>query len=384
VRLAAAGLPLTMVTGIVRALRPGQRARPRPALIVAVGAAGVVAVTASLTVGATLDQLLSRPALQGWDWDVIVGYQSDPVFAAQAARTLRDDARVAGLAVYGEADPVVIEGRDVPAQVLGELRGHLGQRLVAGRSAATSDEVVLGHATARRVGADLGEEVSISGGGPARRYRVVGEAVLWTAVTFRSRMGTGAVLTPEGMRLLRPIAKPPGRVLVRFAPGVPNKAAFRDLQRQFGHRVLRYFPTDEVQNLSRVRSTPFAVAGVFAAVGLLGVAMSLVSSVRSGLSEVAVLKALGLLRRQVYGAVTCQALTHGLLAMLVGIPLGIAAGRWVWTLLALGIEARMPPVPPRTGMLVAVPLTVMAVIVIAAVPAMTAAAVRPAATLRTE
>jgi putative ABC transport system permease protein len=384
VRLAAAGLPLTVVTGIVRALRPGRRARPRPALIVAVGAAGVVAVTASLMVGATLDRLLSTPVLQGWDWDVMVGYQPDAPFAERAAQALQSDARVAGLAVSGDAGQVSVQGRDVPALVVGEVRGHLGQRLVSGRPAAAADEVVLGHATARRVGAGLGQEVSIAGEGSPRTYRVVGEAVLWTGVTFQGGMGTGAVLTPEGARLLLPRSPPPGRVLVRFAPGVPKEAAFRDLQRQFGRRVLRYQPAYEVQNLGRVRGVPFAVAGVFAAVGLLGVGMSLVSSVRSGLPEVAVLKALGLLRRQVYGAVTCQALTHGLLALLVGIPLGVAAGRWAWTVLALGVEARIPPVAPRTAILVAVPLTVLAMIAVAAVPATTAAAVRPAATLRAE
>jgi hypothetical protein len=383
VRLVATGLPLTVVTGMVRALRRGRRGGPRPALIVAVGTAGVVAVAGSLTLGATLDRLLRTPSLQGWNWDVMVGYQSDPDFAAHAARTLRDDPRVSGLALYGPAGAVDVGGQHVPALSVAALRGTVGQHLVSGRPASAPDEVVLGHDTARRLGAALGEEVPVAANGRVRHYRVVGHAVLWLYSSFRSQMGTGAVLTPEGARRLR-LEAAPGHVLVGFAAGVPKTAAFHGLQAQFGPRVWRYVPTEEVQNLHRVRGLPFAVAGLFATVGLLGVATALVASVRSGRYEVAVLKALGLVRRQVYATVTWQAVTHGVLALAVGIPLGIAAGNWAWTLLGAAIEARMPAEAPGAELLAAIPLAVAAVIVVATVPASTAATVRPAATLRAE
>jgi ABC-type antimicrobial peptide transport system permease subunit len=145
-----------------------------------------------------------------------------------------------------------------------------------------------------------------------------------------------------------------------------------------------YLPADDVRNLDRVRGVPYAVAGLFAAVGLLGVALALISSVRSGQEELAVLKALGLVRRQVYAVVTWQALTHGVFALLLGIPAGIAVGRWVWHVLALEVQAAVTPVSPGPILALVGLGTLAAVITVAAMPAIAAATAPPTAMLRTE
>ena len=58
-----------------------------------------------------------------------------------------------------------------------------------------------------------------------------------------------------------------------------------------------------------------------------------------------------------------QGLTIGTAGLLFGVPLGIVAGRWSWTLLANGFGTLAEPVVPLYG----ITLLVTAVLVLAAV-----------------
>ena len=90
------------------------------------------------------------------------------------------------------------------------------------------------------------------------------------------------------------------------------------------------------------------------------------------------------MRREVAGTVAAQALTLVALALLIGLPLGVAVGRIMWRTFAdwQGI----PPVPSvEPGPLVLVAAAVLvAGLLIAVVPAILAARTSPAADLRSE
>ena len=60
----------------------------------------------------------------------------------------------------------------------------------------------------------------------------------------------------------------------------------------------------------------------------------LLTSARRRRRDLAMLKALGLVRRQVLGVVEWQAVTLAATALLFGVPLGLLAGRWAWALFA--------------------------------------------------
>ena len=74
-----------------------------------------------------------------------------------------------------------------------------------------------------------------------------------------------------------------------------------------------------------------------------------------------------------------------MVALLAGLPLGLAAGRWAWTLLAreLGVVA-MPVIPPALLLVGAVVGTLVVANVVATIPARLATRVRPAMVLRAE
>ena len=90
------------------------------------------------------------------------------------------------------------------------------------------------------------------------------------------------------------------------------------------------------------------------------------------------------MRLQVRRAVRVQATLLTAIALLAGVPCGIAAGRWLWTLFAR--EQGIIPEPLLHGvtLIAGIPLTLLAACAIAAPPARRAARTQPATTLRTE
>jgi ABC-type lipoprotein release transport system permease subunit len=142
-------------------------------------------------------------------------------------------------------------------------------------------------------------------------------------------------------------------------------------------------PTD-VANLGRVGALPNVLAGLLALLAASALAHLLVTSVRRRRHDLAILESLGFVRRQVSAAVAWQATTVALLALAVGLPLGVALGRWTWSLLADRIGVGAPPVTPGPALLAGVAGTVLVANLVAAWPGRVAARTRPAVALRSE
>jgi hypothetical protein len=95
-------------------------------------------------------------------------------------------------------------------------------------------------------------------------------------------------------------------------------------------------------------------------------------------------RTIGFVSRQLAAAVNWQASVAAVIGIVVGIPLGIVAGRWLWDLFAGQIYAvPYPTVPPGSVVLIALGPLVLANVV-AAVPARWAARTRTAMLLRAE
>jgi predicted lysophospholipase L1 biosynthesis ABC-type transport system permease subunit len=96
-----------------------------------------------------------------------------------------------------------------------------------------------------------------------------------------------------------------------------------------------------------------------------------------------VLKTVGFVRRQVSATVAWQATTLIAVALLVGLPSGVALGRVVWRIAADQMGVVAEPAAPSM-LFLAVPAAVLVANLIAAVPGWAAGRIRPAAVLRTE
>jgi ABC-type antimicrobial peptide transport system permease subunit len=171
---------------------------------------------------------------------------------------------------------------------------------------------------------------------------------------------------------------------VRYAPGVSPTAAFASLQHSFGRTVLRQLPSEDVLNLQSVDRLPTLFAGLVVLLGIATVGNTLVASVRQRRRDLAILKTIGFVRRQVAAVVAWQATSVSLVALLVGLPLGVACGRWAWNVVTPGIGSVSPPLVPTEAIAALVPATLLVANVIAAWPAWVAARVAPAVVMRSE
>jgi putative ABC transport system permease protein len=124
------------------------------------------------------------------------------------------------------------------------------------------------------------------------------------------------------------------------------------------------------------------LAGILAVLGLGVLGHALVSSMSDRRRELAVLRALGLVRRQVNAAVRWHALTLASIALLVGIPLGLAAGRWAWRLFENDLGAGGEPVTPTLALGALLVAAAVVTCLLAVWPARRAQSTPPAAVLR--
>jgi ABC-type antimicrobial peptide transport system permease subunit len=74
----------------------------------------------------------------------------------------------------------------------------------------------------------------------------------------------------------------------------------------------------------------------------------------------------------------------GLVALLVGVPVGVAVGRWTWQLFASTLGVATAATVPLDVLLLAVPVALLVVAAVAAVPSWKAGRLPTATVLRIE
>jgi len=360
-RLAAAG-PVPVAMGIRLALHRGAGRTAVPVRSAVVSAAvGVAALSAAVVFAASLSHLLASPVLYGVTWDAAItndsGTGTGPMMAP-----VRHDRHVAAWATFLAGVPLRAGRAEFEAIVL-EMPGGASfvPAPVTGRLPRGGGEIVLGTRTLRHLHAQVGATIRVSIPVLDTRPRpmtIVGTTVFPT-LSDTLGLGTGAALTPAGLRYLVPAETTipsPAAVFVRFRPGVEPEAGRQDLAARLAEAGSFTVdgpatPTD-LLNFGQVQDLPQVLGIGLAAVALLTIAHLLITSVRRRRRDFAILRVLGFTSWQVRGTLCWQALTLAGMALVIGVPAGIACGRLGWQVFAhqLGIT----PV-------VAVPLVVLAV-----------------------
>ena len=215
----------------------------------------------------------------------------------------------------------------------------------------------------------------------------------------RSAMGTGAVmatslfsatdLNQQGSPVAGPMA-----VLIAVTPGVSHAAALRSLDHitatlnrspdgPVGGVVSALRPA-EIANYRTVGATPALLAGVLAAGAIGALGLTLVASVRQRRRQFALLKALGFTQRQLAASVAWQSSVAAVVGVLLGVPIGIALGRWLWTLFADGISAVPHPTVPIPAIAAVALGAVVFANLVSLIPGRIAARTRTSLLLRAE
>jgi ABC-type lipoprotein release transport system permease subunit len=133
-----------------------------------------------------------------------------------------------------------------------------------------------------------------------------------------------------------------------------------------------------------VRDTPLVLGAVLALLAVGTLTHVLVIGVRRRRRDLAVLATLGLLRAQLLRVVSWQATALAAAALLVGLPLGLLAGRWAWLVFASSTGVGSQADVPIALVLAVIPVTLILANFIAAGPGWSATRIRPALILRSE
>lgn len=364
--------------GVRAALEP-RAGSARSALAgVAVAIAGVVAVT---VFASSQDALAATPARYGYPWDArVVGFSGDLVNEHRDA--LVADGKIRDLGTIATS-LTQIAGDDVNIYAFQTLKGSAGPTVVEGRLPRNASEAALGTATLRRSDAKIGDIVELTGvEGPVRK-RVVGRAV-FPVVDDRSAIDRGVALTTAGIGALAPPDTLNLDLLVTWGPGVDERAATQELATRTGAEVFNAILPAEVNNLDQVDTILVAVAAFLAALGVVALVHTLVTTVRWRRRELAVLRALGFSRKQLAAVVSWQAATVTAAGLVVGIPLGILVGRAAWTTVADGIGVEPAPLASAVALGLVVVTTLLVASAATALPRRMARATAPSALLRTD
>jgi ABC-type lipoprotein release transport system permease subunit len=126
------------------------------------------------------------------------------------------------------------------------------------------------------------------------------------------------------------------------------------------------------------------MAGLLAGLAAATLAHVLMSAVRRRQRDLAVLKTLGFERAQMRTLVLVQSLTYAGAAILIGLPLGVAAGRFAWNVYAERQGIAPEVVVPVPALLLTLPGAALVALLLALLPARRAGETRPAAVLRAE
>jgi ABC-type antimicrobial peptide transport system permease subunit len=410
-RLAAALTRAGSVTGgagIAMAFEPGHGRTAVPVRSALAGSViAVAALAAAAVFGASLIGLVTIPHDYGQNWVQEIDFNFGASTGVQATQMEQAITALSGFAA-GDYGQLTIDGRIVPAIGLDQVRGSGYLTLLAGRAPTAPDEIALGAQTLGAIGAHLGQAITVAvnplSGSPVATHamRVVGVAVLpaFSRGSFSpTGLGTGAVVSASVLSVTDPSAGCGGPLcynffLLRYKPGTDLAAEAAMITKVLTSNgcpvgscivpaVADQRPGD-IKNYASIRDTPLALAVVLAVLAIGTLAHVLLTGVRRRRRDLALLKTLGFTRRQVLGTVAWEASALAAVALLVGLPLGVVAGRWAWSLFANAAGVSAGATVPLATVLLAIPATLLAANLIAAAPGWEAARLRPALVLRTE
>jgi ABC-type lipoprotein release transport system permease subunit len=361
------------------------RSNPGPATVsaraalvaVAVGMAGITAV---VTFAASLSQLVDTPRLHGWTFDFAVsGGEPDLAKLQDATRGLADDPRVEAVSWATVAD-IAVGNDGLEVYAFDRARGDVHPTILEGRAPVGSDEIALGTDALANRGAHVGSRVRI-GGGAGVSFHVVGRAV-YPELGNNADLASAGSMTTGGLARLE--AEPVGALaLVRVRPGVDVEALTKDHVGD-GMEVVKPFLPPRIRNMQAVGGLPWLMAGFLATLAVIAVGHALALSVRARRQDLAVLRAMGAMSRQVAAAVWWQASLTILAGTIVGIPIGLAIGRVTWGVVARGLGVLDRPALAAAALGAALVGLLAVANLMATGPAAVASRLRPAAILRSE
>ncbi|HWF17159.1 MAG TPA: FtsX-like permease family protein [Acidimicrobiales bacterium] len=365
--------PLAVGLGASMAFQSGagrSRVPVMPALLGAVVA--VIGVTATLSIDHDISNVLAHPELAGVTWDAGV----TPNTGAQTGRNVTPElaSKIVAGSGHGAAEAVIdrdvlgVGGQGAPTFAIrpmgSERSTPISFTLVAGRRPARLGEAAIGPATANSLHVHIGDTVSV--GRTRAQVHVVGEALFPSDV--HAEFDEGLWLSPAQFDAIVPPIGPSGSqtdgrlVAVRFGAGTNVPTAIGRLSSRLGPLAQDVSPPaapDELLNLGNVRVLPDVLAAFLGLIGVAALSFVLFGSAQRRRRDFAILRAMGMRRRNTRLVLNVQGTAIGLFGVVVGIPVGLAVGRTGWRLIAEHVPLAYIAPLAVLGIVLIIPATIL-------------------------
>jgi hypothetical protein len=359
----SSGLSAPAMTGLRFALEPGGSPDSVPVRSAIVGAAvAILVIVATVTFGSSLNSLINRPALYGWNWNYALfsGFSGDEDLPAHiTGQLLAHDTSVTQFSGAYFSQAVIDGHRNVP--VIGMRPGAPVQPpVLEGTDLRAPDQIVLGASTMDALHTHIGASLEVgAGNGHMTRLFVAGVATM--PAIMGPGMGTGALIDdqviPPAIRNTQGNSIPGPQVFFVRTRGGDTPAALRSLAEvtrkinvadsdQPASGATSVLRPEVIVSSGSIETVPTVLGAGLAAGAVVALGITLVASVRRRRHDFAIMKTLGLSGRQLATVVAWQATTAVLVGTVVGVPLGIVVGRQLWDLFANGIHAIPAAVVP--------------------------------------
>ncbi|HWU23732.1 MAG TPA: FtsX-like permease family protein, partial [Nocardioides sp.] len=370
------------------ALEPGRGRRRAPiGTTLLACTCGVAGVAAALVFGSGLQAAVDDPGQLGQTYTAftLTGMQGqDFIPPAVVRRTLSGLSAVSAVEESRAGQAHTADGK-------GELwlKDFTGFSpvVLSGRLPASADEISLTPATAADLHTAVGRQVTLRGDGGPVTFDVVGESYLYTG--FLERYNFGGWIAPTGYdRLFHAIG-----MRYWYLVGHPGttqadiRAEMLAKHPDWLAEGLSVMPPDIAQaqrNMSDVRGLPLFLGAFLAVLAIAAAAHALALSIRRRRHDLGIARTLGMTPSQGATALVVQSLVSTAVGVVVGLPLGVAAGRTAWRWMATQIPVQFLP-PGPWGELGVIALAALGLaLLIAALPAARAARLPIADALRAE
>jgi hypothetical protein len=403
---ASLGAPTVATLGVRYALEPSpgrRRGSVRTNLVGSVVA--VTSVIAAVVFGASLSGLVSHPVRYGWNWNVLLqaqgGYGNYSGY--DLGKLMAEQPDVRGWSTFAFTQ-VLIDGQSVPVLGLDVHKGSVEPPTLSGSPLTGPHQIELGENSLRQLGKRVGDTVVVGAGATMHRMTIVGTVTLPSIgllLTDHVSLGRGAMLSESdllALEHLNPHTQPSADSLTALPSTIAIELDRGARAGPLVNRIVAANPSNQpgglyqvdrvlgaaVANDAQMGSQPLTLAAVLAAAVLLSLAAAVLAGARRRRQELAILKSLGMTRRQVRAIMVWQTGTTLTIAAVVGLALGLFSGRWVWTSFATSLGVLPVTTIPLLELVLGLIALVAAGIALATLPAVLAARTPTAASLRDE
>ena len=370
---AAAGLRLAFQRGRGRTTVP-----VRSALVgVTLGLAGL---TGTAVVVQSTQAVVDDPTRWGLGWDA-TGSIVDPTTIRDRLPAMADEPGVDSVAIL-RSGLLEVNGEELTSHAFEGDDRDFDFVVVRGASVGGDDEIALGESVLEDLGVEIGETVTVTDeAGEEHELTVVGT---FASPDFAGEgPGTNAALTFAAWEDLTQ-SEGVSELAFTYRAGADRDEVDQVLSDGYGVGASPPRVPGRLATLDAALDIPRFLGAFFALVGALGLVHALVTSTRRRRPLFAVWRSVGFTPGQVRRSVLWQGILVTGAGLLIGLPVGLVVGRLAFARVIDDLGVIDTPSTPTLLLVLTVPVALGLALVVAALPAWSAARGPAARFLRTE